>query len=256
MYGRDPLGLGFQLPTTWQEKYAKYHPRNFMSARAYARAAGWGRIGIHGAAMGLGLEWVPDVPRGYEKFSKIYDKGPKALREYFEGSPKGSWRFLGLRGPGGRIAEYRALRAAKKGILKAGWEVFPLMDMMGVYFTAKAMKEGYNREGLWGATKAGAGSLAEWGAFEIIFKALGGVVGGALTIGAMGAAGVYGTYKALDYGAKHARKTRALEFGGQPVEDMFGTIATMRQRSLLEMQKSHAALRGALGNEAQYMHIA
>lgn len=262
MYGRDPLGLGFNFSSagpipaarSFQSDVARYARAN-LSPRAYARAAGMYRIGLHGGMTAFGFEWVADKPGGYEVMHNV--KGPRGYYKFFRSAEakEGGWRFLGLRGPGGRIAEFKAMRKAGEGFGKSLWKAAPVMDAVALAFTLKSMNEAYRREGIWGAAKAGVGSFAEWAAFDMAMAFLKPIVT-PLTIGAIGAAGVYGAYKALDYGAKHARRTRALEFGGQAVEDPFGTIATMRQRSLLEMQKSHAALRGALGSEAQYMHIA
>jgi len=49
------------------------------------------------------------------------------------------------------------------------------------------------------------------------------------------------------------KQVRALELG-TPMNDQFGTIATLRQRSLSAIQNSHVNGRMALGNEAALLH--
>ena len=216
------------------EKYGGVGKRGFIEAWGFERHAE-GKLsgGLRGAA-------------GIDAARK---SGRAAVHEYHK--RPGKWKFMGLGGPGGRIKQYGLNRATGMGAAKAGWKALPGHSLFLGAFTGYAMYSGYKKDGLWGAAKGGAHAAAEWAAFEVVLTALGAAAApleGAL----MGAAAGYGVYKALDYGAKRAKQTRKLEFGGAAVDDQFGTIATMRQRSLQDMQRSHGALRGALGTEAQY----
>lgn len=78
-------------------------------------------------------------------------------------------------------------------------------------------------------------------------------MGGALAIGGLiGAAPIYASYKALSMGRDKMKAARRLEMG-TPIVDVFGTQATMRQRSLQAIQRSAISGRSALGMEAQLM---
>ena len=73
------------------------------------------------------------------------------------------------------------------------------------------------------------------------------------------AAGVYGYNKASEYIqhtdkaiARH-KQVRGLELGG-PIQDQFGTISTLRQRSLQALQNTHVNGRMAFGQEAALLH--
>jgi transposase len=60
---------------------------------------------------------------------------------------------------------------------------------------------------------------------------------------------VYGGLELAKYGKQNYRQNRQINFGS-PVQDNFGTIATMRQRSLQSLGRG----RESLGNEARYFH--
>jgi hypothetical protein len=73
------------------------------------------------------------------------------------------------------------------------------------------------------------------------------------------AAGAYGYHKASEYIqhtdraiARH-KQVRGLELGG-PIQDQFGTISTLRQRSLQALQNTHVNGRMAFGQEASLLH--
>jgi len=218
----------------------EYHADEFgksggRSGASIARGAGkWGAAGAEGAR-----------------------KSGRASVHNYHKAP-GKWRFMGLGGEGGRINMYKHARTPAGGGMsmgKAGWKALPGHSLFLGAFTGYSMYSGYQKDGLWGAAKGGVHAAAEWAAFEVVLSALG-AAAAPLEGAAIGLGAGYGIYKALDYGAKRTKQTRKLEFGGAAVDDQFGTIATMRQRSLQEMQRSHGALRGALGTESQYMHIA
>jgi hypothetical protein len=52
---------------------------------------------------------------------------------------------------------------------------------------------------------------------------------------------------------EHAIKHATLEMGA-PAQDPFGTISTMRQRSIMAIQNSRVNGRTALGNEAMLLY--
>jgi hypothetical protein len=107
--------------------------------------------------------------------------------------------------------------------------------------------------GYWGARAAGvgagltAGTLA--GVAASVFNPYAWAIAG----------GLYAYDQASEFiddknraAARH-KQVRSLELG-TPVLDQFGTIATLRQRSLSAIQNSHVNGRMALGNEAALLH--
>jgi len=142
---------------------------------------------------------------------------------------------------------------------KAGWLKGGKLGLAGRIagpaFTAFAIYSGYKEGGVFGAAKGAASSALSWGAFEMgaalspgITRA--GVMAAkiALPVGIAAAAG-YGYYKTGEEGIKHRKRLRGLEMGADLV-DRFGTMTTMRQRSLAAIQNSHTNGRMALGSEA------
>jgi hypothetical protein len=133
----------------------------------------------------------------------------------------------------------------EKGMFGAGKLAFgmraliPAMAAMSVY-------KGYQEGGILGAAKEGAIEMATWGAFEAGAAVIGNpaMIAGSAAI----AAGV-GYYHLGEASRKHRKRLRGLEMGGNLV-DSFGTMNTMRQRSLAAIQNTHVNGRLALGNEA------
>lgn len=142
---------------------------------------------------------------------------------------------------------------------------------IGLAFTGIAAYEGYKKEGAWGAVKGIGGSIVENYIFGQAMHLAGGFLKGAMakvvlpTVAAgLGAAAIYASntgqafsqaFRPLARGAlhEHMRKHAKLEMG-TPVVDDFGTVATMRQRSLQAIQESKINGRSALGNEALLMY--
>jgi hypothetical protein len=135
---------------------------------------------------------------------------------------------------------------------------------LGAGFTAHAGYTGYQQEGAWGAAKGVGESLAIWYAGDVAISALarGGPWAAAIGVGAatagLGMIGEFTGENPLQVLARpavreHMRKYAKLEMG-RPVIDQFGTGATMRQRSLMAMQRSKINGRSALGNEATLMY--
>lgn len=107
--------------------------------------------------------------------------------------------------------------------------------------------KGYHREGVWGAAKAGIGFAAE----NYLFGA---VLGSAALPVGLAAAGVTG-YAALrkfkiDTGRQYALNLRRTTFGPGSVEDQYGTVATMRRRSVDALMSSRIGGNMGLGNES------
>lgn len=136
--------------------------------------------------------------------------------------------------------------SARKDHYRAAWGKDPSsMNLKGAALsTAKAMGKvalggaavlasgmTYADEYGWGA--AGAYGLASMAPFA----------GTAILIGEVGVA-------ALSYGHQKYHERRRLNFGS-PAQDQFGTLATMRQRSVENLSRGRAAL----GNEARLHHF-
>lgn len=86
----------------------------------------------------------------------------------------------------------------------------------------------------------GAGFGAAYGALSLTIY-----VGPAIFIGELG-------YTVLEYGNKVYKENRRTEFGGpEKVSDLFGTLATMRQRSAANLSRG----RSILGQEARLYHF-
>ena len=148
--------------------------------------------------------------------------------EYQHGKNMG---FMGRKMPGGMFGA---------GKLAFGFRA------LGPLMLATGISRGWQEGGVLGAAKEGGKEMAMWGAFEAGASVLTNPVAIA---GAGMVAGAYGYYKLGEASRKHRKRLRAVEMGSDLV-DRFGTMTTMRQRSLSAIQKSHVNGRLALGNEA------
>lgn len=81
-----------------------------------------------------------------------------------------------------------------------------------------------------------------------------GTAGALVTLGVAG--GLYGGYKAVDYLAQRGAASRSpnLEWGGLSKSMTTRKAATMRQRSLAQMNRGAMSARSLMGREAQYLH--
>jgi len=113
------------------------------------------------------------------------------------------------------------------------------VGMLGVAGTAFSI---YSMHGQYASTYGTGGALA-MGLGEAAWFALPPVVS------LPGAAIAYGALSAYDYGRDTYRNNRRLNLG-QPINDTFGTMATMRQRSSQTLNRGRAIL----GSEARLMH--
>jgi hypothetical protein len=126
---------------------------------------------------------------------------------------------------------------------------------LGIGVTALSIYQGYQEGGVVGAVTGGATQLALGGLMRGALTSMGGVATNPLLWGAAAAAGIgYGGYKLGEAAQAHMKRHRNMEMGSDIV-DTFGTMASIRQRSLSAIQNSHVNGRLALGNEASMMHV-
>jgi hypothetical protein len=161
---------------------------------------------------------------------------------------------LGFQYGGGffRVGKPEGFLGRSSGIngLSAG----KLMAGLNLGVTAYATYQGFKEGGVVGGVRAGATQLAIGGLFRGALNSIGGVASNPLLLGAgIAAAAGYGYYKLGEAGIAHMKRHRNMEMGSDII-DTFGTMATIRQRSLSAIQNSHVNGRLALGGEAALMH--
>lgn len=136
-----------------------------------------------------------------------------------------------------------------------GLKANALMPAVSIGFTAYETYQGFKQGGFFGGMKAGVKSVA-WNAITRgamnTAAAVMGSAGLLMTAGVAG--GLYGGYRLGEAGIARMRKFRNLEVGSDIV-DTFGTMATIRQRSLSAIQNTHINGRLAMGGEAALMHV-
>lgn len=129
---------------------------------------------------------------------------------------------------------------------------------LGRGFLGLSAYYGYKEGGLGGAISATGKHLATTYALGLGLKVLGvgaaGITGGAIMAGGLAAAvgaGMGYNWRDLTrpWVNEHMKRHARLEMG-TPVMDDFGTVGTMRQRSLQAIQNSRLNGRNALGSEA------
>jgi hypothetical protein len=144
--------------------------------------------------------------------------------------------FLGRMAPGG---------------LKGNWMG---NAVFGVGLTAYAAYSGYKEGGTMGAVKGTASSVVTSGIARGLWNMAAGSVGAAPMVAGLAVTGAgYGYYRLGEEGQKTMKRYRNLEMGAD-INDTFGTMSTMRQRSLSAIMNSHVNGRMALGGEASLMH--
>jgi len=121
---------------------------------------------------------------------------------------------------------------------------------LGLGFTLYSAYQGYKQGGIAGAAK----EIAIMGAYNIAFQGLKSAwsVGSSLPVLGVAAA-AYGTYKFGQMAGRYGKGMEQIEMG-RPVIDNYGTIATIRQRSLQAIQNTHLNARSSIGNEAFLLH--
>lgn len=200
------------------------------SAQRFSRTRGMFKSYLGSSMHGMGKEWfMNSFGMGYVG----HGVKPGDAAKYYEGA-----RFT--------PAEAGKLRPLK-GIFG---------KVVGPALLAYSMYEGYQKEGVYGAVKEGVQGAATGYAFGAAWGALKGVigVGGPIALSAAAVAGGAYGYKEYRGAVKdHMRRQAAVEMG-RPTVDQFGTVATMRQRSLAAIQDSKLNGRVGLGNEATLMY--
>jgi hypothetical protein len=197
----------------------------------------------HGVAWHLGAEPMPDTRFGYGfGFKQAWKLGGKA----------------GAKAIAGRLA----------GPAFIAYDVYSGYQEGGVTgaitYTAGGMAQSVAMFGVagHGGYTAGAGFKAFMGGFGKGAAKLGRAavtnpyVAGAAAVLAVGAGMAYTTYKGAEMSWQYHMKSLPLETAGSTQAFNTGNAATMRQRSMMNIQRSHLNARSAFGNEAQWAHIA
>lgn len=152
--------------------------------------------------------------------------------EYEKGINKG---FLGRKLPGGMMSQGKFAFASR---------------LFGIATLGVSAISGYQENGMAGATMHVAKDAATWGAMRAGWSVGKGVLTNPWFLaGASIGAGAYAGYKIGQASREKARRIRNVEMGGEVI-DRFGTLSTIRQRSLMALNNSHVNGRMALGNEA------
>lgn len=209
-----------------------------MSSRVGGVASGAGRFGqgIWGnlGKTGLGRAIQEGIAADYGFIAA--GKGAERSFSFLGGPLKGgSKQFVQNMGA-------KSLGSAGKSL--AG-RLFPMA------YTGYQIYSGFQEGGVTGAVK-GAASAALWSTALSAGKYL---LDNPMTWLAAGAvaAGI-GGYAFGEAAQRYGKRVRGIEMGGG-VLDQFGTVATLRQRSLMALQNTHLNGRQAIGMEAQLMHM-
>jgi len=144
-----------------------------------------------------------------------------------------------------------AMGAAGRGLAGA------FAPALSLGFIANGAVSGFQTGGMVGAAKGAASEALFSIGGAIAFRGLAsppGLIGAAVL--ATGAAAGYGGYKAMEASWQYHLKSLPLETAGSMDAFTTGNAATMRQRSMQSIGKSHLNARASFSNEAQWMHIA
>ena len=249
--------------------------RTHMGA-AGNKLSNWGLAGVRssfteGAMSGLGFYKVPNAipygggpvqPAKYKFLGGVSKRGMIGLGV---GAGVGSMVYAAtdnpLLGVGAGVGATWAAKSTIRGAGGAG------LKLAGPLFIGAGMVSGYKEEGLWGAAKGLGFGVAEWGLWNVGFKAAGTAFKGSAVGGAMKglmragpavaviAAALYGMYKAGEYFSERGRESVKSEFAGDTSAFTTGAAYSMRQRAMQEISRSHTNSRTILGNEASLMHL-
>jgi hypothetical protein len=200
-------------------------------------------------------------------FSRLGDRLEDTQRSYNYGTynyktPKSKGGFA--RGARGAIKSYTGTSIHRAGMQEVkemfgmGKHLKGLFRFTGPAFMLYSAISGFQEGGMMGAAK----NVARDAALSYGFGVARSIVGGGMPI--MAAAGAMGIgllgLEALNQGVsplqmlarplvrEHTKKRAKLEMGA-PVQDQYGTVATMRQRSIMAMRQSKITARSALGME-------
>jgi hypothetical protein len=177
----------------------------------------------------------------------LYKNMSRATKESFgwmyeDGVNKG---FLGLKGS--PLSRGVGLKGMAKTAGSLSMRSIPLLA--NIYFAYSGYKEG----GIWGAIKGTGENIAATMAWNVGMDVLGVGANAAFIAAPFVAAGA-GYYALGEASNKKLAKSRKVNMVSDVV-DRFGTMATMRQRSLAMIQNSHLNGRITLGNEALLVHL-
>jgi len=214
--------------------------RGFMSAKGFHEAWHMAKVGDHMGAGGMAFRATGAAALG---LLSLYGTYHFASEGYKEG---------GVSGAIGGVAQSVGIGMAFRKT------VMPVAA--GIWGYAKAgASVGFHAKIVGGATPFLQRTMMQ-GIGASIFGGIGGAFGAmvnpyTLALGA----GIYGYYKLQEYvqdtdrAIARDKQVRGLELGA-PIQDAFGTISTLRQRSLQAIQNTHVNGRMAFGNEAALLH--
>ena len=181
--------------------------------------------GMAGGAVGRSLKYGT-----LESFG--FDVGPGGVR---------SW--MGGRETLGHLAKGRIGKGLFTGMTRGG---------LGLAFTASFVYQGWKEEGLWGAAKGAGESILG----TSLFRLAGAVLPGAMMYGGIAtgvAAMAYGAYRWQRNAVDYNKKLRRSEFVAGNINDPFGNLSTLRQRSIRALHSNNMGGRITLGREAQLL---
>jgi hypothetical protein len=216
----------------------------------------YGRAALSGAASSLGWDYTYDKKAGSMVNKGFLGYKNTGVGKYYSALRSGGASRLSALGrtgaqagrsfshmaSGGKMGGAITRRFGSQLLGVAGKALGPAMGLL-------AVAEGARTGGVSGAFSAGVESVGSWAAMEVGLAALSGTVNPL----ALGALAGYAGYKFADASRDYGRSLKKLNMGA-PIVDMFGTVATTRQRSLQALQNTHINGRMALGNEGMLMH--
>lgn len=151
--------------------------------------------------------------------------------QYKKGVSEG---FLGLKASRGLSFGARAM-AGIGGAINLG-------------FMASSVYSGYQEGGVLGAAK----ELGTTAAIQVGLNVAGVAVNALWPVALVAGSGAL-AYKVAENSRQYGRNLRNISMGTPPI-DVFGTMSTVRQRSLAALQNTHINGRMALGNEGLLSH--
>lgn len=161
-----------------------------------------------------------------------------------------------------------AAKASARLAGKAAWGTAKraFLPGLGLYFAGSAAVSGFKDGGITGAAAGVAKEAVWWGVGTVVGRGIlaagSAAIANPLAAGLIGTAAVtaggaaYGAYRGAEAAWQYHMKSLPLETTGSLSAFQTSGAATMRQRSMMNIQRSHLNARSAFGNEAQYLHIA
>jgi len=246
---------------TWRDhrvvKEATAFGNRMKSFHASVGKSAVGQGMYRGAGMSLGWSYAESgTSEGFLGWNATHvgKSGRRAIKQYGQLRGGGAGRLSAAKSTTSTWARrsMSSMRSAgTMGTIKGVGSQLGGMAMKGIplAFTLYGMYEGYQQEGVWGAIKGGAENVAMTAGWEIAGAMLGGAT---MPLAVMAAAG-YAGYAYADAARDYGKQLKRVDMGA-PLVDMFGTVATTRQRSLQALQNTHINGRMGLGNEGMLIH--